>query len=558
MNNKRGRAGRGRGRGRGGRGRGQRGGGGGRSHNRHLIPTSIGFVYELNDTLDDDFRVYGQFSSDDTDTETEITRKPKVNGKKKQSRPVNRSTQNQDRSPLYSMYEDRQNYAGSSSAAKKKEPQFAEGKSKYLKSVSFTKSTSLLNDIPDDTKDSVEETEVNKDNITSKLSRMNIKEAGSNAADTAGNSSKKSANNVPKKSNDFNADGVETMTYVDWIQDADTKEIDTNAIDNSSDDDDDDDYENDLLNDFIENIDLEEGESLRDLLRTVDDSSNDDVDMSFDKYDYDSLLTHDYDEDDISKELQQEEKMIMKDYKQPGRQKNGSFNAEFFNQAIRDVPPSLKPGMRRWAEKQARREEREKKKKEMKQRKKERQEEAGEIDRSQLLKVDERIRDFIQDRSITSLQFAPMPTTFRRHVHTLVRVYQLKSSSSGSGNSRCITITKTAKSHIPRDRTNIDTFISNMQENMDRQNKKSTAQYTKAQTYGSKTGNSKSKKEKSTGPVPGTVVGAEASPIGEGNVGHRMLALMGWKEGQSLGTANGGIIAPIEAVIRKKNLGLGS
>lgn len=67
--------GRGRGRGNrgGGRGRG-RGRGGGRGRNRDLIPTSLGYVYRLESNVDefnDDFRVYGQFTSDEDDSEPE-------------------------------------------------------------------------------------------------------------------------------------------------------------------------------------------------------------------------------------------------------------------------------------------------------------------------------------------------------------------------------------------------------------------------------------------------------------------------------------------------------
>lgn len=77
----RGKRGNGRGRGRGGagaRGRGRgRGsiGGGGRGRNRELIPSAIGYVYRPRsnvDEFDDDFRIYGQFGSDQDDSESEF------------------------------------------------------------------------------------------------------------------------------------------------------------------------------------------------------------------------------------------------------------------------------------------------------------------------------------------------------------------------------------------------------------------------------------------------------------------------------------------------------
>lgn len=73
--------GRGRGRGAGNRGRGRGSiGGGGRGRNRDLIPTSIGFVYRASSNVDDDeddFRVYGQFSSDEN-SEVEFSPKSKL------------------------------------------------------------------------------------------------------------------------------------------------------------------------------------------------------------------------------------------------------------------------------------------------------------------------------------------------------------------------------------------------------------------------------------------------------------------------------------------------
>ena len=62
-----------RGRGRGGHNRGSRGrGGGGHGRNRHLIPSSYGFVYEpgkhntfSDDDYEDDFPVFAQFGAVD-------------------------------------------------------------------------------------------------------------------------------------------------------------------------------------------------------------------------------------------------------------------------------------------------------------------------------------------------------------------------------------------------------------------------------------------------------------------------------------------------------------
>lgn len=54
----------------------------------------------------------------------------------------------------------------------------------------------------------------------------------------------------------------------------------------------------------------------------------------------------------------------------------------------------------------------------------------------------------------------------------------------------------------------------------------------------------------------GKVVGSDAQPISSNNIGHRMLAAMGWKEGDSIG--NNGIKEPIKVTMRAKNRGLGA
>jgi len=57
----------------------------------------------------------------------------------------------------------------------------------------------------------------------------------------------------------------------------------------------------------------------------------------------------------------------------------------------------------------------------------------------------------------------------------------------------------------------------------------------------------------------GDEVGKEAPKIGESNVGFRLLASMGWQEGDRIGgTASVGIEAPLTAIIKNSKLGLGA
>ncbi|KAG8775927.1 hypothetical protein FRC20_000226 [Serendipita sp. 405] len=55
----------------------------------------------------------------------------------------------------------------------------------------------------------------------------------------------------------------------------------------------------------------------------------------------------------------------------------------------------------------------------------------------------------------------------------------------------------------------------------------------------------------------GEVVGHQAAKIAEDNIGYRLLARMGWSEGDKIGL-EGGIEVPITAIMKKSKLGLGA
>ncbi|KAL0082900.1 hypothetical protein J3Q64DRAFT_1836553 [Phycomyces blakesleeanus] len=187
-------------------------------------------------------------------------------------------------------------------------------------------------------------------------------------------------------------------------------------------------------------------------------------------------------------------------------------------------------------------------------------------------KIDRRLCDFINDGSISSFQFSPMSNNERRQVHMLARAYNLKSTSLGSGENRSTTVTKTDRTFIPNDKRYIERFISQAQQTVDATNAlsiKQQAMMAKQNIYGPPTlskkekNKPKDKKERKKENAPkevlqSRVVAADAAPISDANVGHRMLAAMGWKQGDSLGVTNSGIVNPIEAVIRQKGKGLGT
>jgi hypothetical protein len=135
-----------------------------------------------------------------------------------------------------------------------------------------------------------------------------------------------------------------------------------------------------------------------------------------------------------------------------------------------------------------------------------------------------------------------MKTNVRRQLHVLAAAYNLKSKSAGTGGSRSTIVTKTTTTYIPNDRRYISRFLTDIQTNMDEQNRiigksrsKGIPLKGKKKVINKKKDNrsNTTPKEKRgdsqfpTGPTHGTIVAHDAAPIGETNVGHRMLAAMG-------------------------------
>ncbi|KAL0140511.1 hypothetical protein V8B55DRAFT_1507946 [Mucor lusitanicus] len=678
----RGKRGNGRGRGRGGagaRGRGRgRGsiGGGGRGRNRELIPSAIGYVYRPRsnvDEFDDDFRIYGQFGSDQDDSESEfVPHAKKGNGRQQQHLKKNKLGFVRESRPSFgSNYDDNYDDAmdraglGSSSsqqnAAVNSNQQFAKGKSKYLKTVLFTKSSSSI-DLTKEEETVVKEQEaiVSEQTLTvqESMSNLSLEDAtvdekllakkelwsmlkGKNPAanvtvetfdyadltatvsDTQGRGTESNVDEAIDSSDQEDVNLSSEDEDEDQDQDTSDDEIDQGTssdkydftLNLSSEDEEDcqvlyDTEEDDLLEDdmlvmedYMEQIELEEGEDLNELLAwSAMQEGNLEVDIDDDDddlYDYATLdqpSTREIPimEKEEAKFTSKKGKWAAKTVDEDTRKKVGHrtrddssvVDPEIFGQtlkaALADVPPGLRPGMRRWYEKQQRKEDKKKKREEAKAHRKEKKKNgkgrASEMEdpdfSNQMAKIDERIRDFVQDDSISSFQFAPMATNVRRQLHVLAAVYNLKSKSTGGGGSRCTVVTKTPTTCIPNDRRYISRYLLDIQTNMDEQNRiigknrskgvqhqKGKKKFINSSKKNSGTSTPKEKRgdgQFPAGPSHGTVVAFDAAPINETNVGHRMLAAMGWKQGEALGSKSEGIVAPIEAIIRRKGRGLGS
>ncbi|KAI8639375.1 hypothetical protein BD408DRAFT_421506 [Parasitella parasitica] len=657
---------------RGGRGRG-RGiiGGGGRGCNRELIPSAIGYVYRTRSNADefsDDFRIYGEFSSDEADSEIEARQfvpHKRVSGKHRQKKSnfgfVKEARQSYG-SNYDEKYEDAMDRAGLGSSSQQNvaamsNQQFATGKSKYLKTVLFTKSSSSI-DLTKETEDtSIEQNTV----LETSMSNLSLQDEKLLAKEELWGILK--GNNpihddVSVEANHFSADlkaaaivtdmskivkakqplenslqivsssgeeDVDIPTEMSGGSDiADTRisyeEIGLAISDQNVDEDiaSDDDYFEDIddtedelqeedmliMSDYMERIILEDEEDEEDLdgllAWSAMQEGNLEIELDQDEdEDEDGSHPHDFyipnrasaRENPLLEEgkLKLTKKMgvpvnedMSKKVGHRNRDDNSIVDPEIFGQtlkaALADVPPGLRPGMRRWFEKQQRKEKKKKRdeakahRKEKKNGKREAKDMEDQDLTNQMAKIDERIRDFIQDDSISSFQFAPMATHVRRQLHVLAAAYNLKSKSAGGGGSRCTIVTKTPTTYIPDDRRYISRYLLDIQTNMGEQNRIIGKNNAKGNQKGRKKIINGTKKNSDTstskhkrgdtqfpaGPSHGTIVAFDAAPISESNVGHRMLAAMGWKQGEALGSKSDGIIAPIEAIIRKKGRGLGS
>lgn len=155
----------------------------------------------------------------------------------------------------------------------------------------------------------------------------------------------------------------------------------------------------------------------------------------------------------------------------------------------------------------------------------------------------QQIRQFIANiDGPQSMSLPPTNKGTRKNVHKLALAFNLKSFSKGKGDARYTTMTKTTKTGVCVDEAEIARITRRGGDFGDEE-------------FVNKKGKGKGKlvpKHKD-----GDEVGKEAPRIGESNIGFRMLASMGWSEGDHIGIS-GGLKDPVTAVIKTTKLGLGA
>ncbi|KAK0502896.1 hypothetical protein EDD18DRAFT_1135523 [Armillaria luteobubalina] len=143
-----------------------------------------------------------------------------------------------------------------------------------------------------------------------------------------------------------------------------------------------------------------------------------------------------------------------------------------------------------------------------------------------------------------SMSLPPADKKTRKNVHELALAFSLNSVSKGKGDARYTTLTKTTMTGIRTNEAAISRIVrrgGNFGGGGEFVNKK-----------GKGKGNNLMPRHKE-----GDEVGKEAPRIGQSNIGFRMLASMGWSEGDHIGIS-GGLKDPVTAVMKTSKLGLGA
>ena len=198
----------------------------------------------------------------------------------------------------------------------------------------------------------------------------------------------------------------------------------------------------------------------------------------------------------------------------------------------------------------------------------------------------QQIRRFIDDDDEGRQTMALPPTNkaTRKNIHDLALAFNMKSISKGRGDARYTTLTKTWKSGLDVDEAKVAKIVR-------RKNFSGDDSFVKkSKTRGDSFVHDKKGKKARTGAlVPrhreGEEVGKvrafmfnhyldlslflcylffflfffhQAAPkLGSSNRGFRMLAMMGWSEGERIGVT-GGLQDPLTAIIKNTKLGLGA
>ncbi|RDX55233.1 hypothetical protein OH76DRAFT_1372984 [Lentinus brumalis] len=161
-----------------------------------------------------------------------------------------------------------------------------------------------------------------------------------------------------------------------------------------------------------------------------------------------------------------------------------------------------------------------------------------------LVDLEIQIRRFLEDiGGPNTMSLPPADKDTRKRVHELATAFNLKSQSKGKGEARYTTLVKKSNSGVGINEGKIRHIM--------RQATK--GKWEAPGGYGKGRGKVTSLAKHREGEA----VGKDAAKIDDKNVGFRMLAAMGWSDGDRIGQS-GGLDVPLTAIMKKTKLGLGA
>ncbi|KAH7928942.1 hypothetical protein BV22DRAFT_167459 [Leucogyrophana mollusca] len=161
-----------------------------------------------------------------------------------------------------------------------------------------------------------------------------------------------------------------------------------------------------------------------------------------------------------------------------------------------------------------------------------------------LASLEDQIRDFIANLGgKNNMVLPPMDKFSRKKVHELASAFNLKSVSKGKGDGRYTTLTKTTRTGMVNE-GKVRSIIHR---------RGGGDAFDRPYARGKDNGPARMPRHKD-----GDEVGKAAPKIGETNIGFKMLASMGWTEGDTIGVSSAGLAAPLTAIIKNTKLGLGA
>ncbi|KAJ3813398.1 hypothetical protein F5876DRAFT_35178 [Lentinula aff. lateritia] len=164
----------------------------------------------------------------------------------------------------------------------------------------------------------------------------------------------------------------------------------------------------------------------------------------------------------------------------------------------------------------------------------------------------QQIRRFIDDiGGPSTMSLPPANNQTRKNIHELAAALNLKSFSKGSGDARYTTLAKTTMSGIRVNQKKVAKIVRRGGGLADNAEFVGGADMWKKHAERGKASKSTPKHRE------GDEVGKAAPKINETNIGFKMLASMGWTEGDPIGQS-GGLQNPLTAVIKNTKLGLGA